>query len=97
MGHARENVPPRHEFIVELKDLITIPNIAERLKIPAKTNNKLGPNKNAWCEFHQAFGHPIRNCLVLGHQLDELVKNVFLRDYLQETQDVADVAVTGGD
>ncbi|XP_068504074.1 uncharacterized protein [Phaseolus vulgaris] len=96
-GHARENVPPRHNFIVEIKVLITIPNVVERLKIPAKTNKKLGPNKNSWCEFHQAFGHPIRNCLALGHQLDELVKNGFLRDYLQETQGVADVAVIGGD
>ena len=24
-GHARENVPPRHDFVVELKDLIAIP------------------------------------------------------------------------
>jgi len=88
-------VPPRHDFIVELKGLIAIPNIVERLKSPAKTNKKLGPNKNAWCEFHQVFGHPIRNCLALGHQLDELVS--FLRNYLQETQAAANVAVTGGD
>ena len=81
---ARENVTPRHNFIVELKDLIVIPNIADRLKIPAKTDKKLGPNKNVWCEFHQAFGHPIRNCLALGHQLDELVKNDFLKDYFVE-------------
>ena len=68
--------------MVELKDLIAIPNIAEKLKIPPKTVKKLGPNKNAWCEFHQVFGHPIHNCLALGHQLDELVKNGFLRYYL---------------
>ena len=84
-GRARENVPPRHNFVIELKDLIAIPNITERLKIPTKIDKKLGPNKNAWCEFHQAFGHPIHNCLALGHQLDELVKNNILRDYLQET------------
>ena len=76
-------MPPRHNFVVELKDLIVVPNIVERLKIPAKTDKKLG-HKNAWCEFHQAFGHPIRNYLVLGHQLDELVKNGFLKDYLVE-------------
>jgi len=81
-GRARENVPPRHNFMLELKDLIAIPNIAERLKIPPKTDKKLEPNKNAWCKFHQAFGHPIRNCLALGHQLDKLVKNDFMRDYL---------------
>ena len=80
----RENVPPRHDFVVELKDLITIPNVAKRLKVPPKTDKRLGPNKNAWCEFHQAFDHPIRNCLALGHQLDELVKNGFLAAYLQE-------------
>jgi len=62
-GCARENVPPRHDFVVELMDLIAIPNIVERLKVPPKTDKKLGPNKNAWCEFHQAFDHPIRNCL----------------------------------
>jgi len=33
--------------------------------------------------------------LALGHQLDELVKNDFLRDYLQEKQGAEDVAVTG--
>ncbi|XP_068498281.1 uncharacterized protein [Phaseolus vulgaris] len=86
-GRERENVPPRHDFVVELKDLIAIPNVAERLKVPPKTNKRLGPNKNAWCEFHQAFSHLIRNWLALGHQLDELVKNGFLGDYLQEKQE----------
>jgi len=95
-GRERENVPPRHDFVVELKDLIAIPNVAERLKVPPKTDKRLGPNKNAWCEFHQAFGHPIRNYLALGHQLDELVKNGLLRDYLQEKQGTEDVTVTGG-
>jgi len=57
-GRGRDNVPPRHDFIVELKDLIAIPNIAERLKVPPKTDKKLGPNKNAWYEFHQAYNHP---------------------------------------
>ena len=95
-GRERENVPPRHEFVVELKDLIVIPNVVERLKAPPKTDKRLDPNKNAWCEFHQAFGHPICNCLALGHQLDELVKNGLLRDYLQEKQGTEDMAVIGG-
>jgi len=91
-----DNTPPRHDFIVELKDLIAMPNIAERLKVPPKTDKKLGPNKNAWCEFHQAYGHPIRNCLALGHQLDELVKSGLLRDYLLEKKGTEDAATTGG-
>jgi len=96
-GRTREDVPPRHNFLVELKELIAVPNIAERLKMPAKTDKRLGPNKNAWCEFHQAYGHPIRNCLALGHQLDELVKNGFLKDYLMESQGAHTLTTLGGD
>jgi len=90
-------VPPRNNFVVELKDLIAVPNIAERLKIPAKSDKKLGPNKNAWCEFHQAFGHTIRNYLALGHQLDELVKNGFQKDYLAEPQGAQNSTASGED
>jgi len=85
-GRARENKPVRHNFVVELKDLIAVPNIAERLNIPAKTDKVLGHHMHAWCEFHQAFEHPIPSCLALGHQLDELVKSGFLNDYLAESQ-----------
>ena len=94
---AREDAPPRHNFLVELKESIAIPNIAERRKMPPKTNKRLGPSKNAWCEFHQAYGNPIRNYLSLGHQLDELVKNNFLKDYLQEPQGVQTLVAPGGD
>ena len=45
--------------MVELKDLIAVPNIAERLRRPAKTDKVLGPRKDSWCEFHEAFGHHI--------------------------------------
>ncbi|XP_068503950.1 uncharacterized protein [Phaseolus vulgaris] len=76
--------PTRYDFVVELKDLIAVPNIAERLRPPAKTDKVLGPRKDSWCEFHEAFGHPINNCLSLGYQLDELVRNGFLNDYISE-------------
>jgi len=81
-GRTEGNRPMRHNFVVELKDLITVPNIADRLRAPVKTDKVLGSHKDAWCEFHQAFGHHINNCLALGHQLDELVKSGFLKDYL---------------
>jgi len=68
--------------VVELKDLIVVPNIADRLRPPVKSDKVLGPHKESWCEFHEAFGHHINNYLVLGYQLDELVKNGFLKDYL---------------
>jgi len=91
-GRSGENRPVRHNFVVKLKDLIIVPNIADRLRISAKTDKVLGPRKDAWCEFHQAYGHPITNCLALGHQLDELVKSGFLNDYLVGTSEVAALA-----
>ena len=71
---------------MELKDLIVIPSIADRLRPLIKADKVLGPRKESWCEFHEAFGHHINNCLTLGYQLDELVKSVFLKDYLMEKQ-----------
>jgi len=96
-AHTRGDPPPKHNFLVELKELIVIPNIAARLKMPPKTDKKMEPNKNAWCKFHQAYGHPIRNCLSLGYQLDELVKSDFLKDYLLEPQGDQALATTGVD
>jgi len=82
---ARERArPARYNFVVELKDPIAVPNITERLRRPAKTDKVLGPRKDSWCEFHEAFGHHIDNCLSLGYQLDELVRIGFLKDYVAE-------------
>jgi len=87
-GRPKEtNHPPRYEFVMGLADLIAIPNIAARLKVPEKTTKKvLGPKLDTWCEFHKRFGHPINSCLALGYQLAELVKCGFLKDYLLEKQ-----------
>ena len=62
-ARARRYPPPKHNFRIKLKELIVIPNIATRLKMPLKTDKKMDPNKNTWCEFHQAYDHPISNCL----------------------------------
>jgi len=70
--------------VVELKDLIAVPNIAKRLRRPTKTDKVLGPRNDSWCEFHEAFGHHIDNCLSLGYQVDELVRTGFLKDYVAE-------------
>jgi len=69
LGRPREsNRPPRYEFVMGLADLIAIPNIAARLKVPEKTTKKvLGPKPDAWCEFHKSFGHSINSCLALGY------------------------------
>ena len=71
--------------------------MADRLKSPLKTDKRLGPSKETWCEFHQAFGHNLRNCLALGFQLDELVRNGFLKEYLQEPQGAPMSAASTGD
>ena len=39
-----------------LANLIAIPNIAARLKVPEKMAEKiLGPKPDAWCKFHRSF------------------------------------------
>ena len=96
-GRPGGNKSLRHNFVVELKDLIVVPNIADRLKMPTKTDKVLGSHKDAWCEFHQAFGHPINNCLVLSHQLDELVKSGFLNDYLEGSSETEALTTSVGD
>jgi len=40
------NRPLRHNFVVELKDLLAVPNIADRLRPPVKTDKELGPHKD---------------------------------------------------
>jgi len=87
----------RQNFVVGLKDLIIVPNIADRLKMSAKMDKVLGLHKDAWCEFHQAFGHPINSCLALGHQLDELVKSGFLNDYLAGSSETEALTTLVGD
>jgi len=43
---AREgNRPLRHNFVVELKDLIVVPNITDRLRPPLKSDKVLGPHR----------------------------------------------------
>jgi len=63
---ARKNPPPKHNFLVELKELIAILNIAAKLKVPAKTDRKMGPNKNTWCVFDQENGHYICSVRLTG-------------------------------
>jgi len=43
----------------------------------------LGLRKDLWCEFHKGLGHSIEQCLALGHQLTELLREGFLKEYLE--------------
>jgi len=93
-ARTRENTPPRHNLWVNLKELIAIPDVVRTLNPPPKTDKRLGPSKTTWCEFHQAIGHNLRSCLVLGFQLDELVRGGFLKHYLQEQGGLTTAAPT---
>jgi len=93
---TREGVPTKHKFRIDLKELIAIPNMADKLKSPPKTDKRLGPSKDTWCEFHQAFCHNLRNCLAFEHQLNEMVRDGFLKEYLAENQEaLMSIAPTG--
>ena len=83
-ARAKRDLPYRHKFKISLKELIAIPDVADKLKFPPKGDNNLGLSKGTWCEFHKAFEHSLRNCLALGHQLADLVKDGFLKEYLEE-------------
>ena len=56
-GRREGNRSLRHNFVVEHKDLIVVPKIADKLRPPVKSDKILGPHKESWCEFHEAFGH----------------------------------------
>jgi len=79
------------------KELIAIPNVADKLKFPPKSNKNLGPSKGTWCEFQKAFGHNVRNCIAQGYQLVGLVKDGFLKEYLEEGQEASMVVTPAVD
>ena len=92
-ARTREGAPTRHNFKIDLKELIVIPNVADKLKSPPKNDKRLGPSKDTWCEFHKAFGHNLRNCLALRHQLNELVRDSFMKEYLEENEEAPTVRI----
>jgi len=46
-GRREGNRPLRHNFVVELKDLIVVPNIANRLRPPVKSDKVLTKSHGA--------------------------------------------------
>ena len=59
----------------------------DKLKFPYNTDKNLGPRKDVWCEFHKGFEHNVEWCITLGHQLVSLVKEGFLKEYLEADQE----------
>jgi len=65
------------------KELLTMPGMANKLRFPPKSDRNLGRHKQTWCEFHEAFGHDVEQCIALGYQLAGLVKDGFLKGYME--------------
>jgi len=74
-ARVKGDLPCRHKFKISLKELIAIPDVADKLKSPPKGDMNLELSKGTWCEFHKAFGHGVRNCLTLGYHLVAMVKD----------------------
>jgi len=74
------------KFRVSYKELIGIPAVAEKLRFPQKADRNLGGRKDIWCKFHKRFGHGIERCMALSYQLAELLKDGFLKEYLEVEQ-----------
>jgi len=96
-ARAKGDLPCRHKFRISLKELIVIPNVVDKLKLTPKSDKNLGPSRSTLGEFHKAFGHNVHNCLTHGHQLDDLVKNDFLKEYLEEGHKASTVVTPTGD
>ncbi|RDX78518.1 hypothetical protein CR513_41196, partial [Mucuna pruriens] len=53
------------------------------LNFPQATRGKqLGKNRREWCDFHRAVGHSTEECWTLGAQLEGLVQQGCLRQYV---------------
>ena len=61
--------------------------VLDKLKFPQKTEQNLGSRKDVWCMFCRAFRHNVEQSTTLGHQLAELAKDGFLKEYLEESQE----------
>ena len=83
---AMEETTIRPRFRVSCKKLLSMPRVADKLRFPQKTDRFLGSRRNAWYKFHRAFGHSVERCITLSYQLASLVKEGFLKEYLEANQ-----------
>jgi len=74
------------KFHISYKELISIPTVAKKLRFPQKADKNLGGRKDIWCKFHKGFRHDIERCMALGYQLAKLLKDGFLKEYLEVDQ-----------
>ena len=65
----------------------TFSKVREQAVTHIEAEEASGSRKDAWCEFHRAFGHNVERCIALCHQLADLVKDWFLKKYLEDSQE----------
>jgi len=84
---ARDDLPFRPKFRMAYKELLAMLRMADKLRFPSKSDRNLGPRKEIWCEFHKAFGDDVEHCITPGYQLAGLIKDGFLKEYLEGSQE----------
>ena len=84
---AREETTIRPRFRVSCKELLSMRGVTDKMMFPQKIDRFLGSQRDVWCEFHRAFGHSVERCITLSHQLASLVKEGFLKEYLEANQE----------
>jgi len=78
-------------------ELLNIPGVVDKLKFPQKYDRNLRPQKETWCKFHKGFGHDVEHCIAMGYQLAGLVKDGFLKEYLEGNQEGSKEEIALGD
>jgi len=84
---TREGSATKPKFRVSYKELLSMHGVADKLKFPQKIDWFLGSQRDAWREFHRAFRQNVERCIALGFQLATLVKERFLKEYLEANQE----------
>jgi len=74
-------------FKISNKELLALPGMANQLRFLTKSDRNLGPRKEIWCDYHKAFRYDVEHCITLGYQLAGLVKDGFLKEYLEGNQE----------
>nr|KYP65652.1 hypothetical protein KK1_011905 [Cajanus cajan] len=62
-------------------------NSTSLFEFPAATERQLGPFKIDWCEFHRTHGHSNENCFFLGRQIERLINEGRLKQFVARKQE----------
>jgi len=84
---AKDDLPFRPKFKNDLQGVAGYARYGRQVVVPPKSDRNLGPRKEIWCEFHKAFGHDVEHCITLGYQLVGRIKDEFLKEYLERSQE----------